>query len=253
MSTLLVLLVAGQITKPPEFSDAVQVQSAQTGALESSSHVSAERAEIHAGVLRQLGSIPEYAGGLKLIEQRLNGPAGEWFQKQKLEVGVAAVLFLNGREPESAALLCDLAGRAPESPALIEVMGETVGVAKDWAPKLLAAMRKLARAGDARSEYALGLALLRQEPAVVEEGLGRLRSAARLDAKDTLALLEIARQQTQLGDRVAAAQALEAVVERDEKSAAAHYRLSQLYRALGQGAKAATHMARFKELTAPVK
>ena len=168
---ILAAAMNGQITKAPEFSDAAKVQSAKPAALETTSHASAERAELHEGLLRQLRGLAGYGEGVALIEKRLNGPAEEWFAGRGLSVGVAVVRLLNGREAESAEMLCDLAGRKDPPAGLIGVMGESVGVSKEHAPRMLEVMLKLARAGDAASQYALGLAYLRQTEPQVEAGL----------------------------------------------------------------------------------
>jgi hypothetical protein len=240
--------MSGQITKAPEFSDAAKVQSAKPAPLETTSHASAERAEVHEGLLRQLRGLAGYSEGVSLIEKRLNGPAEEWFAGRGMVVGVAVVRLLNGREAESAEMLCDLAGSAAPPVGLIGVMGESIGVSKAHAPKMLEVMKKLARSGDAASEFALGLAYLRQAEPQVEAGLLRLREAAKLDWKDTRALMEVAKQETVLEHREAAVAALEEVLKRDDRVAAAHYRLSQLYRVMGQAERGRVHMNRYREL-----
>jgi len=242
--------IIAQVTKPPEFSDATKVQSAKPAALETTSHASAERAELHQGLLHQLRNLPGYAGGVAMIEKRLNGPAEDWFAKQNLPLGVAVVRLLNGREAESAEMLCALA-RSPKPPlGLIAVMGESIGASKAQAPKMLEAMQKLASQGDATSQYALGLAHLRQTEPQLEAGLSHLREAAKLAPLDTRALMEIAKQETILEHREVAVAALVEALKRDEKLAAAHYRLSQLYRVMGQPERASQHMQRYKELIA---
>ncbi len=100
----------------------------------------------------------------------------------------------------------------------------------------------------ADGEYYLARALLKQDPPLIAEALPHLSRAAALAPQETLALLELARQENTPERPPTAIAALEEALRRDPKLATAHYRLVQLYRAAGQLEKSREHLRRYQEL-----
>ncbi len=241
------LLVLAQITKPPEFEEAGKFQtSAATGTVDGSSHVSAERAVVNQELVAILRPLPGYAEGVRLMESQMPGAAQSFFEARRLKLGLAVTLFMAGKAEPSAGLLCSLVNTKPVG--LLPVLGETVGASASWAPRMLAAIRKLARPESAEGEYYLARALLKQEPAQTAEARRHLERSALLDPKATRALLELARQAAAADQRPAAIAALEEALRRDEQLSVAHYRLAQLYRAAGEAERSRGHLKRFEEL-----
>ena len=240
-------LGGGQITKPPEFQENRKIQGG-AAPIDGSSHVSAERTELHQGLLQRLRAVPGHAEGVRLLESQLFGPAEQFFEKQHLPLGVAVTRFVAGQAESSAELLCRLAAERPADDTVLALLGETVGGAPAWSGRMLAAIRKMSAAASAEGEYYLARALLKQDPPLTAEALPHLARAAELAPKETRALLELARQESAPGRRPAAIAALVEALRRDEKLSAAHYRLAQLYRAEGQLEKSREHLRRYQEL-----
>ncbi|MCX6589977.1 MAG: hypothetical protein NTZ56_00500 [Acidobacteria bacterium] len=238
---------AAQITKPPEFQENRKIQ-AGAASLDGSSHVSAERTELHRALLDRLRALPRYAEGVRLLESQLFGPAEQLFEKQGLPLGVAVTRFILGQADSSAELLCRLATQRPTDAAVLAMLGETVGAAPNWSARMLAAIRTMATPESADGEFYLARALLKQDPPLTAEALPHLSRSAALAPKETRALLELARQENTPERRPAAIAALEEALRRDEKLSVAHYRLAQLYRAAGQLEKSREHLRRYQEL-----
>lgn len=238
---------AAQITKPPEFQENRKIQ-AGAAELDGSSHVSAERTELHQGLVNRLRALPGHAEGVRLLESQLFGPAEQFFEKQGLPLGLAVTRFITGQAEASAELLCRLAAERPADAAVLALLGETVGGAPSWSARMLVAIRTMSARESADGEYYLARALLKQDPPLTAEALPHLSRAAALAPKETRALLELARQENTPARRPAAIAALEEALRRDEKLSAAHYRLAQLYRAEGQLEKSREHLRRYQEL-----
>ncbi len=248
-AALLGLAGAGQaqITKPPEFQENRKIQ-AGAASLDGSSHVSAERTELHRALLDRLRALPRYAEGVRLLESQLFGPAEQHFEKQGLPLGVAVTRFILGQAESSAELLCRLATQRPTDAAVLAMLGETIGAAPSWSARMLAAIRTMATPESADGEFYLARALLKQDPPLTAEALPHLSRSAALAPKETRALLELARQENTPERRPAAIAALEEALRRDEKLSVAHYRLAQLYRAGGQLERSREHLRRYQEL-----
>jgi tetratricopeptide (TPR) repeat protein len=246
---LIAMLALAQVTNPPEFEENTRFQTGTAATtVDGSSHVSAERAAVNQELVTILRKLPGHDEGVRLIEGQMPAAAQSFFETQRLKIGVAVTLFMAGKAEASAELLVKLANEKTPDPAVLAVLGETVGVAKPWSARMLAAIRKLNRPESADGEYYLARALLKQDPPQTAAALTHLERSAALDPRATRALLEMARQATAANQRAAAIAALEEALRRDERSPAAHYRLAQLYRAAGQAERGREHLKRFEEL-----
>lgn len=247
-------LALAQIGTPPEFqSNGTFQKSGAAATVDGTSHASAERTQINAGILERLRRLPGHADGVRLIENRMLAAALELFKSQQLPIGIAAAAFLNGRPEASGAQLLALAKQHPDDLTITPFLGETVGSVPALAPQFLQTIQAAAAAHpqNAEVQYYLGRALLKQIPARNAEAIPLLRRAADLDAKDTRALLELGREYTALEKRTEAIAVLEEALRRDNTLSAAHFRLAGLYRANKQPEKSREHLQQFQKLLRP--
>ncbi|MFN7542152.1 MAG: hypothetical protein ACK5TN_05105 [Acidobacteriota bacterium] len=242
-------LLLAQITAPPEFQPPAAFHSPSAAApLDGSSHVAAERAQITQTLVQLLRAIPQAAPGLKLIDNRLLDQAETLFRESGPPEGLAVILFLTGQPDASAEILC----RLPHH-RVLPLLGEIIAATPAWAPRILAHIETLAPSHPNRAdaEFYWARALLAQSPDRSAAALPHLRRAASLEPKSTRALLELGRlpaARQQLPDAI---RAFEQALARDPSLAMAHYRLSALYRSLGNAAKTRFHLSHYQRLKAP--
>lgn len=237
-------LLLAQIGSPPEFQPAESFQtSPAAGSLDGTSHVAAERTQINENLVNLLRAIPEAAEGVKLIENRLLREAERQFRKSGSLEGTAVVLFLLGEVEASAEALS-----GSDHPRALPLLGETVGAAPAWAPRLLARIEKLAASQPAKAdtEFYWARALLQQTPERTHEALSHLERAAQLNGKDTRALLELGRLYASRQKNRDAIGAFERALARDSSLAMAHYRLAALYRSQGDAGKSQFHLKAYQ-------
>ena len=72
---LFTLMLLAQITKPPEFEEPRKFETSAAGAVDGSSHVSAERAAVNEELLTILRRLPGFAEGVRLMEGQMPGAA----------------------------------------------------------------------------------------------------------------------------------------------------------------------------------
>ncbi len=239
-------LLFGQIGTPPEFQEGAVFQTKPTaGALDGTSHVAADRAQLNETLLNLLRGVAGAGEGVKLIERRMLRAAEELYRRDRMALGLGATLFFLGETDASAEVLCQV-----RDPAVLPFLGETVGAASGWAERMLTKIKGMAEQapdnGDA--QYYWARALLQQTPERVPEAIMLLERAAKLDQKGTRAWLELGR----LSSGKAAIMAFESALERDQNLAMAHYRLAGLYRAAGDFAKSGEHLRKYQQVRSKV-
>lgn len=235
-------LLFGQIGQPPEFQDGSVFQTKPTaGALDGTSHVAADRAQLNETLLNLLRGVAGAGEGVKLIERRMLRAAEDLYRREGAALGLGATLFFLGETAASAEVLCEV-----NDLAVLPFLGETVGAASGWAGRMLTKIRSMAERlpenGDAQFYWAR--ALLHQTPERIPEALVLLERAAKLDPKGTRSWLELGR----LSSGKAAIVAFESALVRDKDLAMAHYRLAGLYRAVGNLVKSGEHLQKYQQV-----
>lgn len=200
----------GQIAQPPEFQDKGTFQtSGGARQVDGTTHVSADRAETNARLAELLRGYPAA------------GPAVEKYLSGDLAGSAAALLAL------------------PAGLQVLPFLGETVAAS----PSLLPRLREIAKSNpnDAGAAYYLGRAL------ALPGSVPYLRQAASLEPKNARALVELGRQFANDGKRAEAIAAFESALEREPDSKTAHFRLAQLYRAVGNAEKSREHLRQYQK------
>jgi tetratricopeptide (TPR) repeat protein len=141
--------------------------------------------------------------------------------------------YLAGNLTGSAAALLAL----PADLRVLPILGETA------LPGVVGRIGEIAKAnpGSAEASYYWGRAV------GLPDSAGALRRAADLDKRDTRALLELGRQLANADRRAEAIGAYEEALGRDAGLATAHFRLSQLYRVVGNGEKSREHLRLYQQ------
>ena len=248
---LVPLLVEAQISQPPEFQGSPKFRTnPNTGTIDGTSHISAEREQINEELVKHLRRLDGYADGVRLIDNHMVAAAQDEFRKKHLEIGLAVTQFLLGQEEASSAGLCLLAEKQPRYIRLLPFLGSIVGAVPTYAERMLGLIRETAMANPNSSEaqFYLAQGLLKQTPARTTEAMPLLHQSAKLDKKETRALMELGRQYTLLGQLPNAIDSFKETLSRDAALAAAHYRLSQLYRLTGQKEQSLEHLRQFQKL-----
>ena len=248
---LVPLTVDAQISQPPEFQGSPKFRTnPNTGTIDGTSHISAEREQINEELVKHLRGLEGYADGVRLIDNHMVAAAQEEFRKKRLSIGVAVTQFLLGQEDASSEGLCSLAEKQPRDLQLLPFLGSTVGAVPAFAERMLRLIRETAMANPKSSDaqFYWAQALLKQTPARTSEAMPLLQQSSKLDKKQTRALMELGRQYTLLGQLPNAIDAFKETLSRDGNLAAAHYRLSQLYRSTGQKEKSLEHIRQFQKM-----
>lgn len=186
-----------------------------------------------------------YEGGIRLIEEKLLPAAQTWFRNHKLPIGVAITLFFSGQESESVRQLISIGRANPNSLTVLPFLAETALVVPSLTVPALEVIEKISAKNPSNSEaYYYRARLSAEETKAIE----LLKQSVALDDAATAPLIELSRVYTKTGDRQAAIEALEKVLAVKPGTSIAHYRLTSLYRAIGQHEKASSHMAAFQKL-----
>lgn len=257
MYTLLILSLAWQLEKPPEFSAAGGFKKSDVdAAIDSAAHTSGQKSQSAKWMVRALtdwtqsASAAEAASWAKSMDTLSRGALAEAADafaqgargfpaavRQKAAYG--ASLFAQGQYERAATVLLTASRAHPRELRLIPYLVEVL----DADPRVAAQLKAWADAypKHAEAQWAYGVALMVPSPT---ESAKRLRQSAALSQdRDARPYLALARLEP---DRAVAH--LEKAVHADDANAEAHYRLAIAYQQRNDRGRAAQHMERYKAL-----
>jgi hypothetical protein len=244
------LLLAFQITRPPEFAESPGFRPAAPSGAEGSSHVSSQQEATSQRLLSLLarfrGAGAVFDAALTTLERRMLSAAAEQFRvahereasSRALVAGHAVCLFQLGKPDEAAGLL--IAERdAWQDDRWIELAGEMAAASPLHRATVETKLRNDAR-GVAKLH--LGRLVVMDDPAAAQK---LWREAASAMPRDARPCLELGRTAKSDSDAI---EWYEAALARQEDLADAHYRLALLHKRAGDERRSAAHMARFRAL-----
>lgn len=201
------------------------------------------------------------SSGSALLERKDYARAVEIFKKatalypasERLQMGLGLSLFGAGKYPQAAGALLEAARLAPNDSGPVVMLAETLQFVDDpAAPSVLKRFSGL-HPENARGHYAYGLSLWREfrvehHPAALAGAEAEFRKAVELDPNDADAHLQLGVVYDEQKEPDRAIREYLTAIQMNPKLVAAHYRLAQDYKRLGEKGKAEAEFAQYEQL-----
>ena len=200
--------------------------------------------------------------GSELLAHGAAEPAAEVFNKGhrlfprsvRMLAALGTAWYLRGSYEQAANFLCDASDLEPGNSTPHVFLGKLVLAESVSTERVRNTLKRYAslQPNDATANYLYALSVWKQpasfqKPALADQVETLLQKAARLDPNFGPAYLQLGIVYSDKQDFLSALLALKKAVELDPESEQAHYRLSQVYRHLGQAENAQHEMESYRE------
>ena len=201
--------------------------------------------------------------GSELLLHHAPEPAVEVFTKGnrlfprsvRMLIGLSAALFARGSYDQAVQRICEASNLDPDSPTAYRFMGKMQSAESAPSEEIVARLRRFVAQepnnAEANYYYAVGLWKLRKESsdsARTAQVEAMLKHAIQLDPKFGDAYLQLGILHSEQKDYSRAISDYQEAIQANPRMEQAHYRLSQVYRQIGEGAKGEAELKRYDEI-----